>query len=91
MTVQMIGEALEELLQKAKTYCNLTEAQQMYYGIAVDGAIQEMRDRAPEAPIFRDGKIYCGWCNRRIPRKIKAHYCHKCGKEILWNEGKRLR
>lgn len=33
-------------------------------------------------PIYRQGKVYCGVCGKRIPRKIKAHYCHKCGTKI---------
>ena len=33
---------------------------------------------------YRDGKYYCGACGKRIPLKIKAHYCHKCGVKLLW-------
>lgn len=33
---------------------------------------------------WRDGKAYCGGCGKRIPAKIGAKFCHKCGKYIAW-------
>ena len=38
----------------------------------------------PMRPTWRQGKAYCGDCGRRIPLKIKAHFCHKCGRKIQW-------
>ena len=38
----------------------------------------------PIRPVWKDNKIYCGACGKRIPRKINAHYCHKCGRQINW-------
>ena len=38
----------------------------------------------PIRPIWKDGKAYCGQCEKRIPLKIKANFCHKCGREINW-------
>lgn len=38
----------------------------------------------PIRPTYRDNKVYCGQCGKRIPLKIKANYCHKCGREINW-------
>ena len=35
-------------------------------------------------PTWQQGKAYCGACGKRIPLKIKARFCHKCGKEIDW-------
>lgn len=35
-------------------------------------------------PTWQHGKAYCGQCGKRIPLKIKANYCHKCGREINW-------
>lgn len=35
-------------------------------------------------PTWRRGKAYCGACGRRIPLKIKARFCHKCGQWIEW-------
>lgn len=40
----------------------------------------------PVRPIPRDGKTYCGQCGIRIPGKIKARFCHKCGQAVLWKE-----
>lgn len=39
----------------------------------------------PTRPTWQQGKAYCGQCGKRIPLKIKANYCHKCGREILWD------
>ena len=44
----------------------------------------EIDPTKPVKPTWKDGKAYCGWCGKRIPLKIKAHFCHKCGKEIDW-------
>ena len=35
-------------------------------------------------PIWSQGKSYCGYCGKRIPKKIKAKYCPKCGQKIKW-------
>lgn len=39
----------------------------------------------PIRPTWQQGKAYCGQCGKRIPLKINANYCHKCGREILWD------
>ena len=33
---------------------------------------------------WKDNKAYCGSCGKRIPAKIDAKFCHKCGKYIAW-------
>lgn len=38
------------------------------------------------APEWRQGKAYCGNCGKRIPLKIGARFCHKCGREIDWKK-----
>lgn len=38
----------------------------------------------PVRPTWQQGKAYCGQCGKRIPLKINANYCHKCGREINW-------
>ena len=38
----------------------------------------------PIRPTWQQGKAYCGQCGKRIPLKIKANYCHKCGRGINW-------
>ena len=38
----------------------------------------------PVSVTWQQGKAYCGECGCRIPVKIKAHYCHKCGRKIRW-------
>ena len=38
----------------------------------------------PVKPSWHQGKAYCGACGKRIPQKIGAHYCHKCGRKVAW-------
>ena len=38
----------------------------------------------PVKPTWNQGKAYCGACGKRIPQKINARFCHKCGREIAW-------
>ena len=38
----------------------------------------------PIRPTWQQGKAYCGQCGKRIPLKINAFFCHKCGREINW-------
>ncbi len=35
-------------------------------------------------PTWRQGKAYCGACGKRIPLKIGARFCHKCGRSVKW-------
>lgn len=36
-------------------------------------------------PTWQQGKAYCGSCGKRIPLKIGARFCHKCGQAVKWN------
>lgn len=38
----------------------------------------------PVRPTWRQGKAYCGKCGKRIPDRIKAKFCCKCGQMIHW-------
>ena len=38
----------------------------------------------PIRPTWQQSKAYCGQCGKRIPMKINAFFCHKCGREINW-------
>ena len=39
----------------------------------------------PVVPRYKDPyHAYCGACGCRIPLKIKARYCHKCGRAVKW-------
>lgn len=60
------------------------------YGDDWNNNVCERRDHPdycplnPIRPTWQQGKAYCGQCGKRIPLKIKANYCHKCGREINW-------
>ena len=43
-----------------------------------------LKGKLPVRPTWQQGKAYCGDCGKRIPMKIKAKYCHKCGREVDW-------
>ena len=49
-----------------------------------DGRLVEVKDIEPVQPTYRQGKAYCGACGKRIPTKIDARFCHKCGRKIRW-------
>ena len=42
-------------------------------------------EQEPVEPTWQQGKAYCGSCGKRIPLKIGARYCHKCGSSVKWN------
>jgi hypothetical protein len=46
-----------------------------------DGVLKEQE--AVE-PTWQQGKAYCGSCGKRIPLKIGARFCHKCGQAVKW-------
>ena len=45
-------------------------------------ALELLKEKVPVYPTWKDGKMYCGYCGKRIPSKIGARYCHKCGTPI---------
>ena len=47
-----------------------------------DDIIGILGKEEPVQIVTRNGKEYCGTCGKRIPRKIKARYCHKCGQKV---------
>ena len=64
----------------------------MYFQKKILAELQERTNHqvcvnCPLQPVkitWQQGKAYCGSCGKRIPAKIKANYCHKCGREIAW-------
>ncbi len=46
-----------------------------------------LREQEPVAPRYKDPyHAYCGACGCRIPLKIKARYCRKCGRGVKWDD-----
>ena len=45
-------------------------------------ALELLKEKEPVYPTWQDGKMYCGYCGKRIPPRIGARYCHKCGTPI---------
>lgn len=87
-TNEYVKDQLYDLLRKAADFC--TEQEHIGYWMAADYALNRMSEIVPFAPILSHNKVYCGWCGRRIPKKIKARYCHKCGKRIDWKGMKEI-
>ena len=51
----------------------------------IKDALALLRKQEPVAPRYKDPyHAYCGACGCRIPLKIKARYCHKCGRKVKW-------
>ena len=50
--------------------------------------VEHIEAREPVKPTWKDGKAYCGACGKRIPLKIGARYCHKCGRGVAWDGSK---
>ena len=36
---------------------------------------------------YKGNKTYCGNCGKRVNRKVKPHYCYKCGSRIIFRKG----
>ena len=50
----------------------------------IDDAIDLLKEQEAVEPTWRQGKAYCGSCGKRIPLKIGARFCHKCGRSVKW-------
>ena len=50
----------------------------------INDAIALLKEQEAVAPTWQQGKAYCGSCGKRIPLKIGARYCHKCGQAVKW-------
>ncbi len=50
----------------------------------IDNAISLLKEQKAVKPTWQQGKAYCGSCGKRIPLKIGARFCHKCGQAVKW-------
>lgn len=77
--------------QNHPAYCNECYLDGPGFGIACREKLMRdtlalLREQEPVAPRYKDpDHAYCGACGCRIPLKIKARYCHKCGRAVKWN------
>ena len=60
------------------TRCGLREEQIQEEALAL------LKEQEAVEPTWQQGKAYCGSCGRRIPLKIGARFCHKCGRQVKW-------
>ena len=60
------------------TRCGLREEQIQEEALAL------LKEQEAVEPTWQQGKAYCGSCGRRIPLKIGARFCHKCGQAVKW-------
>lgn len=70
-----------ELIEKAEQLIENRETQD-YSDYQLMDILFQLKKGVPV--IYSNNKQYCGGCMKRIPKKIKAHYCHKCGKRLLF-------
>jgi len=52
----------------------------------MNDALALLKEQEAVEPTWEQGKAYCGSCGKRIPLKIGARFCHKCGRAVKWNE-----
>lgn len=80
-------EKIIECLEKAKliieTWVPMFEQYNAPAGI--DEAIALLKEQEAVEPTWQQGKAFCGSCGKRIPLKIGARYCHKCGRAVKWD------
>lgn len=50
----------------------------------INDALALLKEQEAVEPTWQQGKAYCGSCGKRIPLKIGARFCHKCGKAVKW-------
>ena len=82
----MTEEERKEMMRK--NYASQMDA----LGYNLDGSKTYSKTEEPVKATHTDEwHWYCGKCGCRIPLKIKAHYCHKCGTPIDWIDRKELR
>lgn len=55
-----------------------------HMGLIIEEYEKELKKQEAVKPTWQQGRAYCGSCGRRIPLKIGARYCHKCGKALKW-------
>lgn len=74
--------SIVELIEKAERLIETREAQE-YTDYQLMDILFELKKGVHV--ICNSNKNYCGNCLKRIPKKIKAKYCPKCGRRIKWN------
>lgn len=52
--------------------------------------LELLKEQEAVKPTWRQRKAYCGSCGKRIPLKIGARFCHKCGKAVKWEYESRV-
>ena len=78
MTVNELHDKF--LFSVVRSYCESVTQQE----ISKNELIEAIKKQRPVKQTWQNGKAYCGTCGKRIPGKIKAHYCHKCGQKVDW-------
>ena len=60
------------------------ECEEEWAGLYIEKAIALLKEQDAVEPTWQQGKAYCGSCGKRIPLKIGARFCHKCGRSVKW-------
>ena len=75
---------IDQMIERAKRLIE-SEPEQTLAEYELFSLLEQMQQELkPVIPTFNQGKSYCGSCGLRIPGKIGARFCHKCGKPIKW-------
>lgn len=78
-------EYIEILSKTVKTVEEFNEDAPIKISLeCIEDILELLKKQDAVKPTGQQGKAYCGACGKRIPLKIGARFCHKCGIPILW-------
>jgi len=85
ISLECVEDILELLKEQEDLGTELTNAVELIH--KKNERIEKLlKEREAVEPTWQQGKAYCGSCGKRIPLKIGARFCHKCGRSVEWNE-----
>ena len=77
-------DIFEQIVKAKKKYYRNDEVPiRISYQCVVD-ILDLLKEQEEVEPTWQQGKAYCGSCGKRIPLKIGARFCHKCGQAVKW-------
>jgi hypothetical protein len=79
MDREKVIKGLEQFRADLKPFCGNHADWERF-----DAGLSLLKEQEAVEPTWQQWKAYCGACGKRIPLKIGARFCHKCGKPISW-------
>jgi len=80
-----VKKYIEVLSKAVKTVKDFNEDTPIKISLeCVEDILKLLKEQEAVEPTWQQGKAYCGSCGKRIPLKIGARFCHKCGQAVKW-------